>query len=192
MKRYLFVLDLNGTIVDSTHKKRAGVPHDTKVRFKFVYFRPHMKQFLDFLLDNFSVAIWTSNAQENAVESAHQIFGDRASELEFVWSRDHCVTFDRHEQYRSEKRLDKLWESFDGKYNPLNTFIVDDSPEKIVGSGREHSYLQIATFQATPMTLILDKELKRFRTILDQELLQEKSLHYERLCSRLQSKQSCR
>lgn len=131
MNELLIILDLNGTILDSTHRQRKGCKYDLKARTKYVYFRPGMKEFIEFLKTNsrFRVAVWTSCIPQNAKAIVEHIFKDVP--LEFCYSRDECDELSGP-GFKTIKNLNKVWDRFP-KWNQSNTFIIDDSSEKLVG-----------------------------------------------------------
>ncbi len=148
--QYLIILDLNGTILDSTHRSRAGVPVDATARHKRVYFRPYMHELVEFLLDNYKVAVWTSNIRENAQSIVDIVFGDRANELLFVWSRSEC---DILPHYKSLKHLSRVWNYYPA-YGHNNTLLLDDSPEKVIGP--KDCYVQVPAYKASMVSKQLD------------------------------------
>ncbi len=138
----LVVLDLNGTILDSTHKRYPGREHDAKARSKFVYFRPHMHAFLTWLFaqPEVEVGVWTSNIAENAQAIVQTAFTpQQQAALKFVLSRSSCEVLS---DYSSRKHAKTLW---DMGYTPENTLIVDDSPGKMLPLGMPY-YLQVPEF----------------------------------------------
>ena len=84
--------------------------------------RPHLKPFLNFMFDNFKIAIWTSYEQAQILkEYISEIFGEHYKDLLFIWYLDKCT-----ESYY--KSLNRVWESDLGKnYSKANTLLVDSS-----------------------------------------------------------------
>ena len=159
----LIVLDLNGTILDSTHKKRQGVVPDAKARYKSVYFRPGMREFLDWLFaqPGIDVGIWTSNIGDNARAVVDQAFTSSQKEaLKFILSREHCELGPNHTSF---KRAGTLWQR---GYLPENVLIIDDSPEKMVPQGAPY-YHQIPEFEASPISVATDCELEALRNFIE-------------------------
>lgn len=65
-RRILFILDLNGTILNRVKKDIPGLQEDFRVRGDAVYIRPHCREFLKSLFNLGDVAVWTSSRIENA------------------------------------------------------------------------------------------------------------------------------
>jgi hypothetical protein len=128
-----------------------------------------MQEFLRFLLDNFRVAVWTSNIRENADELVRLAFGERAKELLFVWSREQC-DLEPPPGYGSTKSMDKIWKAFP-QFHPLNTYMLDDSPEKITGTGARDVHIQLETFEASPDSVMTDNELMHWKSEIEKRYL---------------------
>ena len=151
----LVVLDLNGTILDSTHHLRKGVSPHAKARRKFVYFRPHMKEFLEFLFSNprIDVAIWTSNIADNAKAVVETAFTpEQQTRLKFIMSREHCKL---GPNYTSFKHMSEIYKQ---GYDPKRVVIIDDSDNKVVPPDTP-GWLQIETFEASQESLASDRAL---------------------------------
>ncbi len=124
----LLILDLDETLVYSTMTllDREG---DFKAGEYFVYQRPGLRQFLEFVARDFQSAIWTSSSSQYAKEIVSRIFPSPSS-LRFLWSRERCTR-----RYDPESR-DTYWVKDLKKVRRLGykleqTLIVDDSPEKL-------------------------------------------------------------
>lgn len=164
----LVVLDLNGVLLDSTHQKRLGVAEDARARFKYVYFRPGLKEFLDWLfaLPGVDVGIWTSNKRENADAIVNLILSARQREkLAFVYSRSECVTFP---DYSSEKPANRL---FALGYDPRRTIFIDDSDDKISHPLKHLFYHKMPEYVASPITKMADCELLHLKKVISKRFL---------------------
>ena len=166
--KVLVVLDLNGTILDSTHKRRAGVDQDAMARKKYVYFRPYMHEFLAYLFthEDIDVAVWTSNIRANAeaiVQCAFQPY--QVQQLKFIMSRSDC---ELGPNYSSFKHVNKIPERLpDSTYDQI--LIIDDSvatESKIVPRNYQ-GWLPIPTYQASSASKQYDGELFRMRYLLN-------------------------
>lgn len=166
-KKLLVILDFNGTVLDSTHQKRPGVFYDVKARHKFVYFRPGMHDFLNWLtnLPEVDVGIWTSNIRENALVLCSLAF-KKPADLAFIFSRSECVVFN---DYSSEKHIQRIFDQ-GGCYTPTNIIVVDDSPEKIVHSQKDLFLYKIPSFEASVESIQNDKELNFLREFIEAKL----------------------
>lgn len=170
----LVVLDLNGTILDSTHRARRGVAVDARARAKFVYFRPGMHEFLAWLAEQHAaglveIAVWTSNSRDNARAVIETAFTeDQCDRLSFVMCRDDCLTF---RDYSSKKPLRKILQR---GYAVDRLLIIDDSPEKILHDSILTSsvdcYYQIPTFEASAADDATDNELQKLREEITRRL----------------------
>lgn len=131
--KMLVVLDLNGTLLDSTHRKRVGrAPYDDKIRFKYVYYRQGMRPFLDWLFEQEGVEVgfWTSNIAKNAEPIVKSILSEgQQRKMKFVFSREHC---DLGPKFTSFKNLERV---FAMGYTMDDVVFVDDSREKIRPAG---------------------------------------------------------
>ncbi len=130
MELLLVILDLNGTLMDSSHRMIRGAPaHDFKARYKYVYYRPGMSEFLSYLANEPRVrlAVWTSCARDNARAVVDRVF--YGVPLEFCFSREECDELPGP-GYRTVKDLRRVWDRFP-RWNSKNTVILDDSEEKL-------------------------------------------------------------
>lgn len=149
----LLILDLNGTLVHSSHKR---VPHalaNWKARNKFVYIRPYLQEFLNYIFANFeAVAVWTSNIKENAESICDLIFTpEQRKRLLFVWSRNEC---EKRPNYHTVKNLQHVWASLE-MFSPENTFVMDDSRDKILPA-HQGNLLLIDTYFPTAISMHTD------------------------------------
>lgn len=124
-KKLLLVSDLNGVLV-----YRAK---------KMPFLRPHIRDFLDFIFENFHVAVWSSARPRNVNLIVKLAFKEYTKHLLIVWSRDQC-DLEGHYDSRCEsvKDLTNLWkrlkhtsESFGYTFDASNTVVIDDSPTKL-------------------------------------------------------------
>jgi hypothetical protein len=167
INKLLVVLDFNGTILDSTHQKRTGVTEDAMARFKFVYFRPGMRQFIDWLMSqsNVEVALWTSNIYRNAQALTDIVFTkEQQRNLAFTLSRSHCIVYP---DYSSQKPMQLIVQK---GYQPENVIVVDDSPEKILMSSPPIDYYHISTFEASPIAVIVNNDLEKLQHYIASRL----------------------
>lgn len=126
-QRTLLVLDLDETLLYAT-TERLAAPEAFKVGPYYAHLRPHLQSFIEFCLDRFNVAVWTSSSADYATAVTTQIFGS-LERLEFVWSRSRCTSRydgDAHEQYwvKDLKKVRRLG------YALERVIIVDDTAQK--------------------------------------------------------------
>ncbi len=107
MTSKLLVLDLDETLVYGTQQELT-VASSFAVGEYYIYERPYVREFLDFCLAEFQVAVWTSASEEYAAQVVTQLFG-RVDKLVFLWARDRCtLQFDHREWvYLYTKNLKK-------------------------------------------------------------------------------------
>lgn len=140
----LIVLDLNGTLCLSQHSRHQSIPPDFKARVKNIYIRPYCQEFIDFLFDNFRVAVWSSNSKENTEATVEGLFGRRKRDLDFIWGRNMCIAKD-YGDYSSLKPLKLL---LNREQTLLDVTIIDDTPEKIIDVQITRNYYAITTYDA--------------------------------------------
>ena len=127
-QKILLILDLDETLIYSTESTLAGA-EDFIVDEYFVYKRPSLDKFLDFISPIYDVAIWTSSSEDYAQEVVKNIF-PQYYPLKFIYGRTKCTLiflWDQNE-YIYAKNLSKLKKK---KYSLEKILIIDDSPEKL-------------------------------------------------------------
>lgn len=157
MKNKLLILDLDETLIYSSLTK-LSFSEDFKVDQYFVYKRPGIENFLNFISENFNFAVWTSSTSDYADGLVKQLFLDQ-SVLKFVWARDRCVSkidIESREQYwiKDLKKVKKL--GFDLE----KILVIDDSPEKLQRNYGNH--IPVIPFLGNPK----DDELSRLINFL--------------------------
>ncbi len=128
MKDKLLILDLDETLIFSSLTK-LSFPEDFLVGEYFVYKRPGLENFLEFIQANYQLAIWSSSSSDYAQSIVEDIFV-HSDILKFLWARERCVSkvdLDSREQYwiKDLKKVKKL--GFDLE----KVLVIDDSPEKL-------------------------------------------------------------
>lgn len=128
--RPLVILDINGVLMLSTHRPVARATPSEMANKKYLYYRPHMHEFLEYLFEHYNVAFWTSQMRHNAEETLRKILTpEQIQKLLFVWTRTECLLYP---DYSSKKPIEKVFEHFArDKVDPHKTVIVDDSIEKM-------------------------------------------------------------
>ncbi len=128
MDKKLIVLDLDETLIYAKEEE-LSIPYDFKTSLYFVYKRPYMKEFLNFCLENFKVAVWTSSGEDYAQAIVRKLFSKNYP-LEFVWARQRCI------QSFDPESLDYLWVKDLKKvkrrgYKLEQVIMIDDTPAKL-------------------------------------------------------------
>lgn len=134
----LIVLDLNGLLIfrvfhREKDKFKENLNTSEKVNEFYVWKRPHVEAFLDWIFDHFSVGIWSSAMHKNVDALIEWTMGtERRKRLVFEWDQSRCLKED-HPIHKHKplflKPLSLVWESFP-EWNESNTLLVDDSPLK--------------------------------------------------------------
>lgn len=146
-KKLLVILDLNGLIVHRHHVREPlgdqlkAVSHMAHlVGQHYTWDRPHRESFLDFLFDNFTVAVWSSAMAHNVDLLVGSIFGpERRKQLLFEFDQSYCEEVRPHPDPKETKKplfkknLSVVWLAFP-EYDETNTLLVDDSEWKTVGN----------------------------------------------------------
>lgn len=143
-RRHLLVLDVNGLLVERRLRKRARGSRSSSWRRRpdavlgafEVYDRPHLRDFVEFVLHTFAVAVWSSARRENLLPLVGHIFGGEHA-LAAVWDQTNCTATGQYDPNKPGrplvlKELAKLWrdEPHLSRFGPSNTLLVDDSPHK--------------------------------------------------------------
>lgn len=128
MKDKLIILDLDETLIFSSLEK-LSIKEDFMVGNYFVYKRPGIDVFLNFVRDNFQIAIWTSSTFDYAESIVNHLFVNQ-SFPKFVWARERCVSkidIESRKQYwiKDLKKVKRL--GFDLE----KVLVIDDSVEKL-------------------------------------------------------------
>ena len=147
LKKILIVLDLNGTILHRIIKTGSTTIEDSFVKIAkmgkhSLYARPYLKDFFDFLVKYFDVAVWTSAEERNALAMIDSLSTSvpncTRNAFKFIWSRNMCTLQEQSLPLGSSyikplalKKLSKIWQKFPTEFDYRNTIIIDDSEEKI-------------------------------------------------------------
>lgn len=133
MKDKLLILDLDETLI---HSRTIGSEHEHDFRCSnyYVYKRPNIDQFLDFIALHFEVGIWTSANSEYAKCIISNIF-PADYKLNFIWSRERCtiryihpsesIDMDPHIYIKDLQKIKKQG------YDLAKVLFVDDSSKQL-------------------------------------------------------------
>lgn len=143
----LLILDLNGILIHRRYETNLDLeapPGAYRHGNFFIWLRPGLKDFLDYIFEHFEVAIWSSAAKHNLDPLVEEIFGEYRERLLFVADQDYCQKVVPHDSIAKSKplflkNLDKAWafSALKGRYDATNTLIVDDSDEKMINNPKE-------------------------------------------------------
>jgi len=158
MNKNLIVIDLNGLLMQRSFtplepsKNGYKIEHDAKVGNFYVYNRPYMKEFIDFLHENFTVGVWSSATEYNARMLVRHLWGKKKEkQLAFVWGQEKCTNVGVFTEPRPKpvflKEIEKIWSHNEEmeKFRNGYTLLVDDSPYKAVNNPT-HSAIHPAEF----------------------------------------------
>lgn len=134
----LIILDIDETMVYAT-KEQLDIKHDFKLEEYFVYKRPFLNEFINYVSSNFDFAVWSSATDNYVSEMTKQL---QIKEFaKFCWGRSK-VTYKRPETIDSDGFLnvDSLDHQFFIKrlkkvkkigFELEKILIIDDSPYKL-------------------------------------------------------------
>jgi len=142
------ILDLDETLIFglSPEDDDYDIKKDEKNIFKnfsyknmdgyyYIFYRPDLQQFLDYIFDNFNVSVWTAASKDYALFIIDKIILEKdinknGSErcLDYIFFSYHC---DLSKKLKNGiKDLSILWDVYKlPNYNKNNTLIIDDNPE---------------------------------------------------------------
>ncbi|KAK5739882.1 hypothetical protein LTR17_004978 [Elasticomyces elasticus] len=149
----LVVLDLNGTLLHRKNRKTSFTA------------RPHVSEFLWYLMNNHKVMIWSSAREHTVQNIIEQIFRpEHLAQLVAVWGRDKLRL--SPEQYNNRvqvyKQLSWVWRDdviansgmHDDCWAQDNTVLIDDSEEK--AASEPYNLIKIDEFEGKPEQLETD------------------------------------
>lgn len=132
--RLCLILDLNGTLIYRSVRPLKNIQYDIKVNGKYIYFRPHLVEFFDFLAahrDSIELGIWTSMTAQNAYEIVSHLWkkiflpqeccgsGLTRSLTRSTWTADQCdwggkpfLTDEGFLEDTKDKQLRQLYQYF--------------------------------------------------------------------------------
>ena len=139
-KRPIIILDLDETLINSEERKKFNhEKYGNKMeKFKYhkmerdfyVFERPHLQEFLDFLFENFDVSIWTAASRGYALWILKNVLnvGTKNRPIKHVFFDYHCKA---SEKLGSGKKDLSLLSSVFGlkEYDMGRVFIIDDNKE---------------------------------------------------------------
>jgi len=138
-KHYLIILDLNGVLVT---REFLGKREPVGPKYQFgqrlgafwVWRRPGIQHFLDYIFEHFQVAIWSSVTRKNIDPLAIFALGKEYYEkLLFIFDQTMCEALPNEEQPEKPlfmKNLTTVWAHFP-PHDSSDTIIIDDSNAKL-------------------------------------------------------------
>ncbi|KAK9762805.1 hypothetical protein K7432_011111 [Basidiobolus ranarum] len=143
LPKNLMILDLNGTLLVRNKKSKA------------IYMRPHVPEFVEFILKNFAVIVWSSAMPDNVYRMILKVFKQRQSLLLDVWDRSH-LRLNQKDYFRKVdviKDLSWIWEKHT-YWDSTNTVLIDDTEHK--GQLQPNNHICLREFMKGDIN---DKEL---------------------------------
>ena len=134
--KYTICLDMNGVLIARYYGDDPNKPNresDYKIKNHYVYLRPGFKKFINVLLHNFNVGIWSSVSKGNLDILCKTIFSpEQLKRLKFVLDGSYCtiVPNEGSEKPIMLKETKKLFEIYG--INQDHLVLVDDSEYKAV------------------------------------------------------------
>lgn len=122
MKKPLLILDLDETLIYSTHKKEyKNEKYDFIIdEDYYVKKRPFVDEFLIEISNHFELAVWTAATRDYGEYIVKELFEKNNLKLEFFYSREKCVQkeysrsmYDYYAQKYYIKDLNKIKKIFD-------------------------------------------------------------------------------
>jgi NLI interacting factor-like phosphatase. len=134
--------------IQSLYRERIG-----RIAQTDIIPRTDLEEFLDFLVEHYNLALWSSAKKKTVKRLMHLMFPERIQKrLIFVWGQEKCECLTSSQEKDTSvqkssaarddvggdgsevifmKHLSKVWNEFP-LWNRSNTLLVDDSPEKCV------------------------------------------------------------
>ena len=141
MKVKNIFLDLDETLISSIEvdeyhqnkemldKKKA--PFTIFEGYYYIYERPGVQEFLDYVFENYNVSVFTAAHKDYALHIIkHVILPENKPErkLDYIFFTYHCKLSTR--KYKNHKFMSMIWDDFGiSGYDETNTVIIDDKEE---------------------------------------------------------------
>ena len=166
-KRLNVVLDLDQTVISAEEMDTFKVNHEKMDKFKYhdmdgyyyVFERPDLQKFLDWLFANANVSIWTAASKDYALFIADKIIlAKPGRKIEWFFFSSHCKVSKKKK--RCIKDLSMLWDIFNIEgFDSSNTVILDDNDE--VYSAQQHRVIKAPPFEYKDRNSHLDDWLMK-------------------------------
>jgi TFIIF-interacting CTD phosphatase-like protein len=171
------VLDLDNTLIYSIPQNKLPNKKNHLHSMKYhkmeddyyVFERPGLQPFLNWLFKNFNVSVWSAASPEYVEFIVKNIVENDKRSLEYVLNSDNCEESQEIYGDKHIKNLNMLWDHYDiPGYGPYNTFIIDDL--KMVSKIQPNNSVQIKSFNTNNKESIKDKELREVRKTLNKTM----------------------
>jgi TFIIF-interacting CTD phosphatase-like protein len=178
-KRPIIILDLDETLINSEDIKKFNMRkygakmnyftwHEMSDDF-YVFERPDLQNFLDFLFENFEVSVWTAASKGYALWILENILkiGTKNRHLKHLFFDYHCKASENIG--KGKKDLCILSEQFNlTDYDMKKTVILDDNQE--VYETQPSNCITVEEFQFKDKHSYRDKGLEKITMILKKFL----------------------
>lgn len=136
--------------------------------YYYIFERPHLQSFLDWLFANFNVCVWTAATKDYACFIIkHVLLKNKDRKLDYVFFGDHCDISDK--EYACPKSLEMLWNKYKMQgFTAKNTIIIDDHPG--VKEGNDTLCYHIKEFDVLSDDSRQDIELERLKEFLSDRI----------------------
>lgn len=140
-KKHNVILDLDNTLISAEALEefpfqQKGIEQKAKKfaiydmdGYYIVFERPHLQSFLDWLFQNYNVAVWTAASKDYALFIIDKILLKRPNrKLDFIFFSYHCDL--SRKTYKYSKKLRFIFDLIKPlNYTCENTIIIDDLEE---------------------------------------------------------------
>lgn len=146
-RNQLVILDMNGLLCmkvpnDSNYKLSNPSIKIIKIKNYVLYIRPGIHGFMDRLLKNYKVAIFSSTTRKNLILSLGAILGNRTMKrINFIWDRSrarHDPDYGKNPLIKSHQTVKILKDVWDNPivnpwriWNQTNTICIDNEITKL-------------------------------------------------------------
>ena len=164
MTRILLILDLDETLIFASKERLTAEP-DFVLPPHYIYKRPYLDTFVNYINRVFEIAIWTSSTPDYAHGIIDSLFP--AGLFSFIWTRERCtprIDLETNERFwiKDLKKVKRRG------YNLSRVLIVDDIP--LSASRNYGNYIPIRTFRGQKVDkdlLLLAEYLSSFQNVHD-------------------------
>ena len=176
-KQVNVILDLDNTLIYSIAQdkfpKKKNHLHTMKYHKMdndyYVFERPGLHSFLNWLFKNFNVSIWSAASPEYVEFIVKNIIEKVGRNIEYVLNSDNCDESQHIYGDKHIKNLNMLWDYYEiNGYDSYNTVIIDDL--KMVCKIQPYNSVRIKSFNTRHKECLEDIELKDIRKTLSNAL----------------------
>ena len=131
------ILDLDQTIISGepidefevkNEKRKKNFTYHTMDNDYFIFERPNLQRFLDYIFENFKVSVWTAASKDYALFIIENVILRKAGrKLEWIFYAYHCEVSEK--LTRSPKNLKILRDEFNIDDFKGDSFIFDDNED---------------------------------------------------------------